>query len=402
MKKNNLNNFIQIIPVVIMLAMLLAFSVFFLVLPKKDFSENENRMLANCPKPAVKTVSDGSFQSGFENYLSDHFPLRDELLSLSVRVKRVEGKREINDVLYTKDPDGKIRLIDTYSEPQNANLFADTVLKFSDKLDYAHVTVMIAPTAVTVYENELPPLYQKLEVPKQESTISLLEEKIGASMVTGLSKALATKREEGTQVYYRTDHHWSMRGAYCGYLCLMPYLGLSDDSNLLNINFESLPSEIVSEEFYGTTWSKVCDNAVVPDTIEIYENPAWQQNLTVTYEDTGEVTNTPYNRDYLAKKDKYSMFLNNQHSLVTIQNTGADLSRTDDRERKMLVVVKDSYANSLIPFLIDRYETIAVFDPRYYKGSISEWVNNHPEAEDVLILYNLETMDSDRGIKAIY
>ena len=120
------------------------------------------------------------------------------------------------------------------------------------------------------------------------------------------------------------------------------------------------------------------------------------------YEDTGECFNSPYNFEYLDKKDKYSLFLNNQHSLITIENSNADLQRTDGREHRALVVIKDSYANSLIPLLIDQYETVWVFDPRYYRGSITEWINEHPEVKDVLVLYNLSTMDNDRGLGAIY
>ena len=96
------------------------------------------------------------------------------------------------------------------------------------------------------------------------------------------------------------------------------------------------------------------------------------------------------------------MYLNNQHSLIHIENPNADLERTDDSEHSSLVIIKDSYANSLVPLLIDQYEIIWVFDPRYYKGSISSWINEHKEVEDVLILYNLGTMDDDRGIGAIY
>ena len=181
-----------------------------------------------------------------------------------------------------------------------------------------------------------------------------------------------------------------------GYLALAPCLKLPEDRELLS------KTTSVTDSFYGTTWSKVVDYSVSPVTIEIYESPQWKDHITVTYEDTGECFDTPYNMDYLDKKDKYSVFLNNQHSLITIKNNDPDLQRTDGTDRRALVVIKDSYANFLIPFLIDQYETIWVFDPRYYRGSITEWVKDHPEVKDVLVLYNLSTMDTDRGVGAIY
>ena len=374
MKKETVKTILKNIPVYIMLAMLLAFAVFFIVLPKKEFSENENRMLAKFPELSIKKISNGEFQSEFENFLSDQFPLRDNLLSVSVRASRLGGKKEINDVIYIRDEKDRLRLLDVYKKPENKEKFANTVNTFSGKLNNANVVVMLVPTAVNHYEEELPKLYKMQERPLEKDTLNYFEGQFSnVSYVMGISETLSLGKATCDSMYY------------------IPVKEKTYD------DFQT-----VSEDFYGTTWSKVCDTAVSPDPIEIYENPEWAGNITVTYEDTKEITDSPYNKEYLNKKDKYSMYLNNQHSLIHIENPNADLERTDDSEHSSLVIIKDSYANSLVPLLIDQYETIWVFDPRYYKGSISSWINEHKEVEDVLILYNLGTMDDDRGIGAIY
>ena len=397
MKNEPVKTILKNIPVYIMLAMLLAFAVFFIVLPKKEFSENENRMLAKFPELSIKKISNGEFQSEFENFLSDQFPLRDNLLSVSVRASRLGGKKEINDVIYIRDEKDRLRLLDVYKKPENKEKFANTVNTFSGKLNNANVVVMLVPTAVNHYEEELPKLYKMQERPLEKDTLNYFEGQFSnVSYVMGISETLSLGKATCDSMYYRTDHHWTMQGAYKGYCCLAPYLYIPVKEKTYD-DFQT-----VSEDFYGTTWSKVCDTAVSPDPIEIYENPEWAGNITVTYEDTKEITDSPYNKEYLNKKDKYSMYLNNQHSLIHIENPNADLERTDDSEHSSLVIIKDSYANSLVPLLIDQYETIWVFDPRYYKGSISSWINEHKEVEDVLILYNLGTMDDDRGIGAIY
>ena len=453
-------SYIKYIPVFLSLAIFFGFAVGFLILPKRDFSDNENRVLAKCPELSVKSVADGSFQKDFENFLSDQFPLRDRLLSLSVLAARTEGKNEINHVLYLKDESGKIRLLDCYEKPQNAEKFVNAVTKFADKTENANVIVMLVPTAISLYEEDLPKIYKAQNYPNQKDTLKYFGNAFSGSVqaeadtnldldqeaaektepftisdneetteiisenrkiagekiryVTELPELMAAEKEKGENLYYRTDHHWTMQGAYLGFTALAPYL---------NIPITEKPEfQTVSDNFRGTTWSKVCDGTVSPDCIEIYENPDWQNSLTVIYEDTKETSNSPYNREYLNQKDQYSMFLNNQNSLIWIENRNADLSgpvfdsvstsdsamdsgsdsASDFSGGRSLVVIKDSYANSLIPFLIDYYETIWVIDPRYYKGSISSWVNEHPEVEDVLILYNLGTMDNDRGIGAIY
>ena len=112
MKKNKGYNFIKDIPVFISIAVLFVFAVLFLELPMIEFSDNENRMLAICPEPSKKSILDGSFQDSFENFVSDQFPMRDELLGLSVLASRAEGKQKINDVVYAKEKNGQTRLLD--------------------------------------------------------------------------------------------------------------------------------------------------------------------------------------------------------------------------------------------------------------------------------------------------
>ena len=407
MEKKKKQKIINCIPEFMAVAVLFVFTVLFIVLPKRGFSDNENRVLSSCPVPSLESIFDRSFMDSFEDYISDQFPMRDELLSFSVRTSRLEGKKLINDVIYAGEGQDDIRLIDSYKKPVNADKFIDAVSRLRDGVINADITVMIVPTAYWLYEDKMPKTFAADDRPLQKDTleymckgISALSDGSGAStevrIVEDIYGSLKEGRDSGLNMFYRTDHHWTMQGAYRGYLALAPYLELPVNDRILSGMRE------VTDSFYGTTWSKVVDYGVTPDRIEVYESPEWKNSVTVTYEDTGESYDSPYNMDYLNKKDKYSMFLNNQHSLITIDNPGADLRRTDGKEHNALVVIKDSYANCLVPLLIDQYETIWVFDPRYYRGSITEWINEHTEVKDVLVLYNLSTMDNDRGLGAIY
>ena len=107
------------------------------------------------------------------------------------------------------------------------------------------------------------------------------------------------------------------------------------------------------------------------------------------------MTDSLYNLEYTEKKDKYSLFLDTLHSLIEITNETAG----SDRE---LALLKDSYANSMVPFLAHHYKKIYVFDTRYYKQGPSAFIKEHPGITDVLILYNMNTLDSDLGIRGIY
>ena len=68
----------------------------------------------------------------------------------------------------------------------------------------------------------------------------------------------------------------------------------------------------------------------------------------------------------------------------------------------VLMLIKDSYANSMVPFLTHHYKKIYVFDTRYYKDGPSSFLEEHGEVTDVPILYNMNTLDGDTGIRGSY
>ncbi len=65
-------------------------------------------------------------------------------------------------------------------------------------------------------------------------------------------------------------------------------------------------------------------------------------------------------------------------------------------------MIKDSFANCFVPFLAEHYKKIYVVDTRYYKDAISEFINQNKKIKDVLVLYNMNTIDSDLGVGGIY
>ena len=104
---------------------------------------------------------------------------------------------------------------------------------------------------------------------------------------------------------------------------------------------------------------------------------------TVLNVDSGEKTATFYDISYLETRDKYAMFLGGNHAELKIQTTS--------QSEKNLLVMKDSYANCFIPFLVQNYRTIIVVDPRYYLGDIDQLISDEG-ITDILFLYNAETL----------
>lgn len=359
---------------------ILVLAVWFVLAHKKEFSENENRYLTKVPSFTAKTVFSGEYTESLSDWIADHFPMRDLFMGVKTEVEIVSGRREINCIYIGEDN----YLIERYEAPENTERITDTLVKFYDRVKDTGVDVrlMLVPTAVTIYEDKLPAYAPEAD---QMETAKLLYEATGIPAVDCSEKLLAGAQEG--QIYYRTDHHWTTFGAYLG------YTAYCEEEGIEPVPLEALEAETMTEEFAGTLYSKVNDYTHMKDAITVYTNP--EDRLRVTYEDTGEVSDSLYNFDYLQEKDKYSLFLNNIHPLVEIENETAP---SDD----VLMLIKDSYANSMVPFLTHHYKKIYVFDTRYYKDGPSSFLEEHGEVTDVLILYNMNTLDGDTGIRGIY
>lgn len=377
----------EVLTVSLITAFILYFSVWCLVAPKQTFSENENRALASWPVYSFTALKDGSYMSGVQTYLSDHFPLRDPFMTLKTKYEMLTGREEINDIYLAKDG----YYIEAYKTPKQQKKIITQFQKLQDAITTdakQNVRVMLVPTAISTYNAKLPGSAPDRGVLRQVDTMNEIYAALpNMQKVDAWSPLQAAAAQEGSDLYYHTDHHWTTHGAYVGYQAYCAAAGLSP------IPETEFQKTCVTTDFHGTIFSKLHDSTVPGDAITLYENPA--NRLTVSYPDTGEVTDTLYNLDYLAQKDKYSMFLNNLHPLVEITNETADSDR-------QLVLIKDSYANSMVPFLVNHYQKIYVFDTRYYRFGPSSFINEHPEVTDVLLLYNMNTIDTDLGVGGIF
>ena len=403
--ENNKIGILDRIPVYLVCGFILCFVIAIFLTEKKEFSENENRKLAQMPELTFENIKSGQFTSGVETFVADQFPLRDTFLSLMTEVERISLRKEIVGVFLAKDGS----LIEDYNYPRHTDKQIQQFTKLSENVDNARCMLMMVPTAYSVYSDLLPDnavaddLQQQIldeiyaSVPEKLQKIdasSRLKEEAKKIIGATSSESMDSLTPAGAQadatgmdrLFYRTDHHWTTYGAYVG------YQAFCDAAGLTAVPLSEYKGEVVSDSFKGTIYSKLNDPYFGSDSIVSYSHPDWK--LSVEYDDSGEVTDTPYNPEYLTKKDQYSYFLNNIHPLITITNNAV--------EGGAIAIVKDSYANSMVPFLLQHYHTVYIFDTRYYKGGPSKFINEHPDITDVLILYNMNTIDNDTGIGGIF
>lgn len=348
------------------------FGFFGLKIVAKDqsSSELENRNLAGKPDFTVEGLLDGTFANDFETYIADQFPLRNSFISLKSNSERLLQKKENNGVYIGKDD----YFLQKFEAP-DMKLAANNAGYISELAKSFDVYVALAPTATKVLEDKLPLFADTYDEGIYiHDFYNLLSENV--HKVPLLNMLQLHKSEE---LYYKTDHHWTTLGAYYGYVAFCETAGLTplalDDFNV----------ETVTDSFYGSLFSKGNFTFASPDSIQIFY-PKNASEIKVTFEATGVTTDSLYTMDHLETKDKYSLFLDNNHPLVRIE--------TGVKNGKKLMVVKDSYANCFVPFLTAHYEEIQIIDLRLLSMPLKTYAaENH--INDILVLYNVQNFSSE-------
>lgn len=349
-----------------------------IVAPKKNFSENENRNLAATPRMSFSSVESGQFASELEAYAIDHFPLRDFFVGFKTKLEIMLGKREINNIYVCKNG----YYMDAYNKPKNNAVLINGVNELVSSVKNVNVELMLVPTAVCVYKNYLP---KSASCYDQLLTVDEIYKNVNCKTIDVFD--VLNEHKDERQLYYKTDHHWKTGAAY------LAYTEYCKENNIVPLEESDFEIKTATTSFKGTTYSKINDYSVEGESIEYYENK--NLDVEVFYDDTKELANSFYEESYLQKKDKYSFFLNNLHYLLTVTNK----SIKSDKE---IVVIKDSYANCFVPFLANHYKKVYVIDPRNYNDVISDFINEHKNVFDVLILYNVSTLDTDSGVSNIF
>ncbi|WP_075618733.1 DHHW family protein [Paenisporosarcina indica] len=346
-----------------------------LVSKNMNFSEIENRVLSQMPQFTFDSFISGEFTDDFEVYLSDQFVWKKFWVGLNTDVERVTLKKENNGVFFGKED----YLLEGYDKPgEQLQKNINNILYFLNKAENITSYLMVAPTSVGIYNENLP-----LYAPSfsQKETLTYLEDQFNESIIY-LDVYGVLLREKEEQIYFRTDHHWTSIGAYYAYEAAAKKMGFrpyrKDDFSV----------ETVSNDFYGTLYSKASAYRIEPDEIEIFL-PKFNLTYEVEYEVNDQSSNTLYEWDNLNKKDQYAVFLNGNHSLVKIKSSL--------HNGRKLVVIKDSYAHAFIPFLANHFEEIHVIDLRYYHLNIYEYLDTN-EIDEVLFLYNLANFSQDKNM----
>ena len=342
---------------------------------QRTYSPVEKRELQTRPEISITKVLDGRFQKKYESYLRDQFPGRDHWVSFQTDMELFMGKNEIHNVYIGKNH----YLLEHYTEkefdPQQISKNLQALEKFVGKAKQnADVHVMMVPTKSWVLREKLPAFAPHY---KEQKFYDALQQKLEKEdVLISVEPVLDAHKEE--EIYYRTDHHWTTLGAWYAYEQYTKAVGGDLQRSQQKKKFRG-----ISKDFYGTTYAKI-NYARQADKIEIYE-PA--DKLRVVYNMGEKKTKTLYDVSFLKTADQYSVFTGGNQAVLEI--TGGI------KNGKTLLLIKDSFANSILPFLAEDYEKLVVVDLRQLNVSGDRLLEMFSPT-DILILYNSAQFAQDK------
>lgn len=351
-----------------------------LLTPDKDFSEEENRMLQDAPAFSLSSYMEGRYESRLETYANDQFLLRSAFIRVKTACDVTMGKVEANGVYRCRDS----YLMEGITPPSDKGM--EKQLEGLDAFKKRHkgmaMYFLLAPNAANILRDKLPAFAVTEDQNQYMDQFFAEIEKLGYEPLDVRDTLSAHAGD--TQLYYKTDHHWTTDGAFLAYKQAARTMKLRDAV--------SYKRYVVKNDFRGTLASKSGFVNGENDSLTIYmpDKDKDYRNSVIYYPDTKTKTTEFYQLENLNTKDAYTVFGGSNHPMYTIKTP------VDTGEK--LLLIKDSYANSMIPFLAQNFREIVVVDPRYYFEDIEALMKKEGITQ-VMFLYNANTFFEDSSLE---
>lgn len=357
--------------VVIFVGVIFMVSAVNFIKPDKVFSESENRFLAKKPEFSFEALFNRKYTAAVEAYITDQFIWRDVFVGVKTQTAYFSGRKDTNGVYFCKDGYLIEKHDNTKVNNELLNRNIDRLYEFmkttSNKLGHNRVSVMLVPTASNILKDKLPTYATQFNQDKMIDSI-----KHGMKYGNFIDLRPVLDEHSSEYIYYKTDHHWTTNGAYYAYSAWCKQMGIEA------MKKEEFDIKIVTNEFYGTIYSKARLKSTKPDVIYTYV-PKQTMSYKVDYNLGSKITNTLYENDFLNKRDKYAFFSGGNNPVVQINSS--------NKNGKKLLLIKDSFAHCFAPFVANDFEQVHMLDLRYVNMSVESYMAQNG-ITDVMVLYN--------------
>ena len=403
---NTKNLFNKIMIALFCAVMVLGFVLGLAFFLRPSYSESEKRELTKFPTFTVSTFLSGAYTEQISTWFADTFPFREGLISLNDTIMSLKGfateqfqsgASNLGGQENQGGEDVKVETIagyyitgDTayemyYQNKANSARYSALINAAAQKLDgKAKVYTVVVPLAYAYNDKVL----QKTDASDPKAAIDGMYGAITHKNAIKVDAYGALSAHKDEYLYFRTDHHWTARGAYYAYTAYCKSAGLT--AHPLDY-YERLEFE----GFLGTLYSHTKAPALQknPDVLEAFV-PQGSNNLYVHTADgerqkfTGGVVRKDTDRFYPAAASKYNCFLTSDNPLGTEQSYYCSIENPNIQDGSAVVLVKESFGNCFAPFLVDHYQYVYIIDYRYFDGDLTQFVTEKG-ARDVIFLNNI-------------
>lgn len=231
---------------------------------------------------------------------------------------------------------------------KSAEKYAEMINKTADALETANVYNIIVPSAAEFYAPESMKVSQIKGIRAAYKALNKNVIPINAY------EALREKADE--HIFFKTDHHWTQRGAYYAY---------REFANQKGMYIPPL-DEFETEKTYGYLGSFAAFTAGTPgETILAANTDEFEKfypsvNAKCTFYSDGEMKNQTGTGEVVLDNHSYTSFIGGDHPITKIE--------TDVKNGNTLVIIKESYGNAFATWAVNNYETIYAVDPREFNG----------------------------------
>lgn len=358
MMKEKQNNLFTII---FLAGILLMFSAVNLIIDVLFFSGNAGKLWAE----EKEEIAAGTTAEKYEKFFASHIVNKEKYEKIRDNTEYFLGKRERSGLWIGKNG--------YYFEQHLAEDYSEDIINRSLEFlklaaEKYHAQIMLVPTADGIWPNKLPLYAFALD---QKEYLNRVQQTIGDEYYTDVLGALERRRNE--DIFYKTDSHWTQLGAYYGY-----YAWWRTSGKLLPYHYDPSHMKMVKEEIVGN-YEKGLSTGAKKDYLKVFTE-AEKKTVSVVYD--GYLTGTGYFReDFLDRNNPGGYILGDGYGLVEV-TTGYERAGT-------LLVIRDSFANNLVPLLAPHYGKIYLVDPQYAENAEELIEKYADEKTDVLLLYSV-------------
>ncbi len=337
--------------------------------PSNGFSELQNRYLHPPPKVTLQSIKDKTFIADYDKFISDHLIYVDELLKCKAKIELFIGKDRINNIYVNEN----MLLEDINQNSQNDTDYKISAINYFADIykDVLQTNIMLVPTAIEIYENELPQYTTKFD---QLEYINYIYSNLSNSSTNLANPQLISN--SASYLYYKTDTNLTSYGSYVLYTALSKELGYKP------MAVDRFNIEYASHNFLGNLHSRILYGEHLQDSISLYhysgDNPIQD---VLNYGSSGiKNNNSIFFREFINTKNQNNVFLGERDAICRVRGT--------NKNGKKLLIFCDETANSLMQFLPLHYEEIALVDLNSLQNTIFNEIDVF-DYDQVLFLYDL-------------